>query len=97
MMFAVCVTFQIVPAEMTAFMPLMLQNAATSREQEPGCHRFDVLTDEARPDHVFLYELYTDSAAFDVHCASSHFQAFNTATNGMIIGKEVATWARVAT
>lgn len=95
-MFAVCVTFQVVPGKMEAFLPLMLWNAATSRQQEAGCHRFDVLTDESKPDQVFLYELYTDRAAFDDHRESPHFKSFSAATDGMIAGKELATWDTVA-
>ncbi len=95
-MFAICVTFRIAPGQMEAFMPLMLENAATSKEVEPECHRFDVLTDAAKPDQVFLYELYTDSAAFDVHCASAHFKAFSEATASMVVGKDVSSWDSVA-
>lgn len=95
-MFAVCVTFQVVSGKMDGFLPLMLDNAAASREQEAGCHRFDVLTDQAKPDQVFLYELYTDRAAFNAHCESPHFKSFNAATSAMIAGKELTTWETVA-
>ncbi|MEL6701373.1 MAG: antibiotic biosynthesis monooxygenase, partial [Pseudomonadota bacterium] len=64
-MYAVTVTFQIKPGQMAAFMPLMQANARTSLAAEPECHQFDIATDPARPDEVFLYELYTDAAAFD--------------------------------
>lgn len=94
-MFAICVTFQIKPGQMEAFLPLMLDNAATSKTLEDGCHRFDVLTDADKPDQVFLYELYTDSAAFDAHCASAHFMTFSSATAEMVAGKEVTSWSTV--
>lgn len=48
-----------------AFMPLMRGNAVTSRLQEEDCHQFDVCTDPDHPFEVFLYEFYTDKAAFD--------------------------------
>jgi (4S)-4-hydroxy-5-phosphonooxypentane-2,3-dione isomerase len=95
-MYAVCVTFRVHPGQMVDFMPAMRGNAATSLAEEVGCHRFDVLSDTAKPDLVFLYELYTDRAAFDAHCASPHFQAFNAATAEMVADKDVATWDRVA-
>lgn len=94
-MFAVIVTFQIAPQQMTAFMPLMLENARTSLESEAGCHQFDVATDEARPNEVFLYELYADRAAFDVHLASAHFQSFNAQMVQMIADKSVLTYGKV--
>ncbi|WP_029057259.1 putative quinol monooxygenase [Stappia stellulata] len=94
-MFAVVVTFRIVPEKMQTFLPLMLENARASRTNEKGCHQFDVATDAARPDEVFLYELYTDRAAFDAHLESAHFRAFDAETSSMIAEKTVATYAQV--
>lgn len=96
-MFAVCVTFRIVKDAMPAFLPLMHDNAQTSLTQEQRCHRFDVLTDPARPDEVFLYELYADSDAFQTHLASAHFKAFDAAVAPMIAAKDVRTFTEVAT
>ena len=95
-MFAVVVTFQVNLADWDAFMPLMHANAATSLTQEDGCHRFDVCTDPARPCEVFLYELYTDAAAFELHLDSAHFKSFDTVVNAMIASKSVATYEQVA-
>ena len=94
-MFAVIVTFQINPSDWAAFLPAMRDNAATSLAQEAGCHRFDVCTDPARPHEVFLYELYTDAAAFDAHLSSDHFKAFDARVAQMVASKSVATYAQV--
>lgn len=94
-MFAVVVTFDVDPAQMGVFLPAMLDNARTSLTTEPGCHQFDVCTDPARPAEVFLYELYTDAAAFDVHLASAHFKAFDAAVAPMIVAKTVRTYHTV--
>ncbi len=91
-MYAVCVTFQIEAGHFEAFMPLMQENAKTSLHIEEGCHQFDVLTDASRPNAVFLYELYTNRAAFDAHLASAHFQSFDAAVAPIIAEKEVQTW-----
>ena len=96
-MFAVCVTFRIKPDHMARFLPLTLANAQTSLRDEIGCRRFDVLTDPSRPDEVFLYELYEDAAAFDVHLASDHFHAFDKAVGDMIAQKDIRTYTSVAT
>lgn len=94
-MYAVVVTFQIKPAQMRRFLPLMIANAAASRRNEPGCHRFDVCTDPARPQEVFLYELYTDRAAFDAHLSSNHFKAFDQTVAAMIASKTIQTYEQV--
>lgn len=95
MKFVVTVTFQIKPDQMAAFMPLMIDNAVTSRLQEEDCHQFDVCTDPDHPYEVFLYELYTDKAAFDVHLASAHFQTFDAKVADMIASKSVRTYQTV--
>ena len=94
-MFAVCVTFQVKSGMMDHFMPLMQQQAVNSLANESGCHQFDVCTDEARPDDVFLYELYEDTAAFELHLASEHFKAFDVAVADMLADKQVNTYQQV--
>lgn len=95
-MFAVVVTFQIAEGAMAAFLPAMTENAKTSLAQEAGCHRFDVCTDADRPNEVFLYELYTDRAAFDAHLASAHFKSFGEQAAPLVTAKDVRTYAMVA-
>ena len=96
MSFAVCVTFGIKPGQMGTFLPLMLQNARTSLADEAGCRQFDVLSDPSRPDELFLYEVYDDKAAFDVHLASAHFKRFDADVRDMIAAKSVNTYSKVA-
>ena len=95
MAYGVCVTFTIRPHKHAAFMPLMLENARASLASEPGCRQFDVLTDPARPDEVFLYELYDDRAAFDAHLATPHFLRFKEVAADMIAEKREATYEQV--
>jgi len=90
----VTVEFEIHPQRIGAFLPLLRENARLSREREPGCRQFDVCTDPARPDAVFLYERYCDRAAFEAHLASSHFLVFDAAVRGMIAAKAVRTLQR---
>ena len=94
-MFAVVVRFHLKPGTMEDFLPLITQNAKTSLNDEDGCHQFDVLTDPDAPDEVFLYELYSDAAAFETHLASAHFKSFDAAAGDMIATKDVRTYATV--
>lgn len=93
-MFAVCVTFEIVPDRWTDFLERMRRQAERSLAVEPGCVRFDVWTDTVRPGAVFLYELYVDANAFDLHLKSAHFVEFDAATTDMLLDKSVVTWDR---
>ncbi|MFY0634550.1 MAG: antibiotic biosynthesis monooxygenase [Vannielia sp.] len=87
-MYVVTVTFEPHPGQMDAFLPLMLDNARRSLEDEPGCHRFDVCLSADR-NSVFLYELYTDEAAFAAHVETPHFKAFDVAVADMVRQKSV--------
>ncbi len=95
-MYVVAVEFVVVAAQWDAFLPLMLENARRSREDEPGCRQFDVCVDDARPNVVFLYELYDDRTAFDAHLAAPHFKSFAAATAPMIAERRITTWRRAA-
>lgn len=94
-MFAVVVTFTLKPGCMQEFLPLMQDNAQTSQRDEPGCRQFDIATDPARPDEVFLYELYTGEDAFTAHLGTAHFATFTAKTDAMIADKSVLTYKSV--
>jgi (4S)-4-hydroxy-5-phosphonooxypentane-2,3-dione isomerase len=74
--FAIVVTFKLKPGSAAAFNPVMLENAEASVRDEPGCHQFQVLHDEADPDTIVLYEVYDDDAAFEAHKQTPHFEKF---------------------
>ncbi|MEM1276626.1 MAG: putative quinol monooxygenase [Pseudomonadota bacterium] len=93
-MFAVTVIFEVKPGAMGQFLPRMRQQAADSLAREPGCTQFDVWTDPARPNDVFLYELYTDAAAFDTHLASDHFKSFAADVEAIVADKTLLTYAK---
>ncbi len=94
-MYVVTVEFDVHAQHLAAFVPLMRENARASRAREPGCRQFDVCTDPARPNCVFLYEIYADRAAFDAHLASPHFRHFDAAVRDMVAGKAVRTMLRL--
>ncbi len=94
-MFAVIVTFRIMPGAMENFLPAVVANARASLEIESECQRFDVCTDPEHPNEVFLYELYNDKAAFDAHLASKHYKAFDRRVADMIAVKDVRTYRGV--
>jgi len=93
-MYIVTVEFTIHPERMPVFMPLMVDNARASREQEPGCRQFDVCLDPAAPNLVYLYEVYDDRAAFDAHLATAHFRSFDAAVRDMVAAKAVRIYIR---
>lgn len=95
MKFSVCVTFKIVPKYWDEFMILMNRNATTSLTMEKDCLQFDVCTESARPNEVFLYEVYASPEAFDVHLRASHFKSFDEQVSKMIEDKQIKTYSVV--
>ncbi len=94
-MFVITVTFEVAPGQISAFRPLMLENARLSLEREAACQRFDVCESADRPNEIFLYEVYDDAAAFDAHLNAAHFLAFSEATDQMVVGKTVQKHALI--
>ena len=94
-MLAVCVDFEIEPARLDEFMLIMHRNAAASLANEAGCHQFDITQNPQTPTKIFLYELYDDAAAFELHKQADHYLEFNAACDGMIVAKSVRLLARI--
>jgi len=55
-----------------------------SLANEVGCHQFDITQDPHSPTKIFLYELYNDAVAFELHKQASHYLKFNDAISGMV-------------
>lgn len=96
-MYTVVVEFRIRPAHVQAFHQAIVENARLSVEREMGCHQFDVCWDPADPSLFFLYELYDDEAAFQVHLQSTHFLSMNALTTPWVENKKVRTMMRLQT
>lgn len=91
--YAITVTFELEDGAAEQFHRLVTENARQSVALEPGCIRFDVLFPVAGAQEVFLYEIYTDQAAFDVHLASAHFKSFDEKTRALVRKKTVNAFA----
>lgn len=91
-MYVVCVTFEARPGQMESFLHLMRQQAENSLTLEKGCLVFDVCLPDPLENRLFLYEKYTDKAAFQIHLESDHFQTFDAAVVDMVHNKVVETY-----
>ena len=94
-MLAVCVDFEIDPASLDAFLTIMKKNASDSLANEVGCHQFDIAQDQQNPTKIFLYELYDDAVAFELHKKASHYLEFNDAISGMVNKKSIRLFEKI--
>lgn len=87
--FIIIVDFRLNAGAREAFRPLVDANARASVRDEAGCRRFDVVEPEGEPERILLYEIYDDAAAFDAHCRTSHFLAFDAESAALVREKHV--------
>jgi len=71
-MLVVHVHVRVRPGQAQAFQAATLVNARASLG-EPGVLRFDVLQDQADPEHVVLVEVYRDDDASAAHKLTPHY------------------------
>ena len=88
-MLAVCVDFEIHPASLDVFLPIMQKNTSDSLANEVGCFQFDITQDARRPTKIFLYEFYDDAVAFELLKQESHYLEFYDVISGMVDKKSV--------
>ena len=68
---------------------LVNKTCSDSLANEVGCHQFDIAQDPQNPTKIFLYELYDDAVAFEVHRKANHYLEFNDAISGMVNKKSI--------
>ena len=59
-----------------------MANASGAVHDELGCLRFDVIQDANDENRIWVYEVYTDEAAFQAHTQAPHFLKFQAASEG---------------
>lgn len=94
-MYVVTVEFTVAKNNQREFMEAMIAQAGNSLRLEPGCHQFDVCVDPKDEQRVYLYEIYTDRAAFDLHLESDHFKDFDALVRPWLESKTVSLWERI--
>ena len=88
-MIAICGDFEIDPTKFDVFFSIIQKNASESVANEVGCHQFDIMQDPHNPTKIFLYELYDDAVAFELHKKASHYLEFNQVVSEMVTAKSV--------
>jgi|SRR5579859_4550258 len=78
-MFALVVSLKVKPELREKFLAAAEDDSICSVRDEPGCVRFDVLQDNADPNHFFYYEVYRDEAAYQAHSQAPHYARWRAA------------------
>jgi autoinducer 2-degrading protein len=90
-MFALVVSLNVKPDKRDQFLAAAEDDSTCSVRDEPGCLRFDVLQDNADPNHFYFYEVYLDEDAFKAHGTMPHFTRWRAAAAEVLEGDTNAT------
>jgi (4S)-4-hydroxy-5-phosphonooxypentane-2,3-dione isomerase len=82
-MLVVHVPVRVRPGRVEDFLAATLINAQASLG-EPGVLRFDVIQDQADPEHVVLTEVYRDDDASAAHKLTPHYAAWRDSVAEMM-------------
>jgi (4S)-4-hydroxy-5-phosphonooxypentane-2,3-dione isomerase len=93
-MYVITVEFEVNPEHESGFRAAIDENALLSLSREPECHQFDVCIDSSAPTKFFLYEIYTNRAAFEHHLLTDHFLRFNALVTPWVMSKQVRAYER---
>ncbi len=91
-MYIVTVEFVVGSKHVEAFHQAVQKQARHSLTREPDCLQFDVCVDPQTRERVFLYEVYTDEAAFKTHLDSAHFATFDAVVRDWVKSKAIQFW-----
>jgi quinol monooxygenase YgiN len=89
------VDLDIVPTELEKYLAAIKENGAAT-VKEPGCRQFDILMLASNPNHVFLYEVYDNEAAYQAHRATDHFKKYAATTGSMVAQRNARPMTPIA-
>lgn len=74
-MYALFAKLTVKPEQIDRFLKYLEADVVGTRK-EPGCTHFDVVRDEKTSNVFYVYEVYSDRAAYAEHKNAPYFQAF---------------------
>ncbi|MFT5540847.1 MAG: autoinducer 2-degrading protein [Glaciecola sp.] len=79
------------------YLKAMLENAKASVESEAGCHVFDVLEEKEEENTFYLYQIYSNPGAVEVHKETPHYLKSHSLINDIIESVSVTSADVLAT
>ncbi|MFW2364946.1 MAG: putative quinol monooxygenase [Desulforhopalus sp.] len=93
-MIVLAVTFVVKKDHIEDFEQVIKTQATNSITREPECLQFDVCFDPTDRSRVFLYEVYTNHAALEVHRNTEYFLKYSATVEGWIVSKTAEQYQR---
>ncbi len=89
------VDIDVVPGQIDAYLAALKENGAAA-VHEPGCHEFNITVSPKDTNHVFIFEVYDNAAAFEAHRTTDHFKKYAATTKEMVAKREARAFTSVA-
>jgi (4S)-4-hydroxy-5-phosphonooxypentane-2,3-dione isomerase len=77
----------IVQGQIDSYLAALQENGAAS-VHEPGCRDFIITVSQKDPNHVFIFEVYDDTAALEAHRQTDHFKKYAATTKDMVAKRD---------
>jgi (4S)-4-hydroxy-5-phosphonooxypentane-2,3-dione isomerase len=91
-MLVIAVRFKIKQEYFEKFSARVRRQAQDTLMAEKDCHRFEVSSGLQNTGGIFLYEIYTDESAFQLHLSSPHFVSFKADTHDWVESSVIERW-----
>ena len=75
---------EIDPAQLERYKAFLREEIETSIRLEPGVLTLYAVAVKGRPAHIRIFEMYADTAAYEAHLQTPHFQKYKSGTQSMV-------------
>jgi quinol monooxygenase YgiN len=75
---------EIDPAQLAAYIAALREHIETAVRVEPGVLSLEAVAEKDHPNHVRVFEVYADTAAYRAHLEAPHFKKYKAATEKMV-------------
>ena len=83
------VEIDVVPGQIENYLAAIKEVGAAAIKTEPGCSEFNITVSQKDPNHLFIFEVYDNAAAFDAHLKSDHYKKYAAAAKDIVAKREV--------
>jgi (4S)-4-hydroxy-5-phosphonooxypentane-2,3-dione isomerase len=90
------VDIDVAPTQIDNYLTALKENGAAS-VHEPGCRAFNIAVSQKDTNHVFVFEVYDNAAAFDAHLQTDHFKKYAAISKDMVAKRDPHPLSLVAT
>lgn len=86
-MYVLVVSLKVKPERREDFLRAAQEDSRGSRDDEAECLRFDVVENNAEPNHFFFYEVYKSAESLEAHRNAPHYQVWAQAVQSGVLAE----------